>query len=203
MWIPEVKKPRGQSSSRRPGKRNQVRIIGGRWRSRHIEFPDAQGLRPTADRVRETLFNWLGQTLHGKRCLDLFAGSGALGFEALSRGADLVVMVESQRAVYASLQSNATRFDASGLTVVHSDARQFLRSCEDVFDIVFVDPPFEADVMSEILLLLPARLSKDALVYIESGREISEAARGWNLLKHGRAGSAKFGLLVAPDKGET
>ncbi|HVQ62861.1 MAG TPA: 16S rRNA (guanine(966)-N(2))-methyltransferase RsmD, partial [Burkholderiales bacterium] len=103
-------------------RRNTVRIIGGQWRSRILEFPDAADLRPTPDRVRETLFNWLGQDLGGKNCLDLFAGSGALGFEALSRGAVSAVMVEKDPEVLRALRENAQKLGAKGLTVVRGDA---------------------------------------------------------------------------------
>ncbi len=107
---------------------NTVRIIGGVWRSRLIEFPDAADLRPTPDRVRETLFNWLGQDLSGMACLDLFAGSGALGFEALSRGAASVIMVEKNSAALRALRDNAQKLGATGLTVVRGDALEFRRT---------------------------------------------------------------------------
>src|SRR5512134_216652 len=116
---------RHRAASRRP---NRIRIIGGLWRSRMIQFPDLPGLRPTPDRVRETLFNWLGQDLAGRHCLDLYAGSGALGFEALSRGAEKVVMVERDRRTVQSLRDNAARLGAANLEVAATDALQFLRS---------------------------------------------------------------------------
>lgn len=183
--------------------RNRVRIIGGHWRSRQIEFPDAPDLRPTADRVRETLFNWLGQSLHGKRCLDLFAGSGALGFEALSRGADRVVMVENRRTVHAALELNATQLDARNLTLVYADARQYVRNCKETFDVVFLDPPFHTDFLEAILDFLPDILADDAVVYLESGRDLADVARNWTILKCNRAGIVKFGLIVAPESGES
>jgi 16S rRNA (guanine966-N2)-methyltransferase len=183
--------------------RNRVRIIGGHWRSRQIEFPDAPDLRPTADRVRETLFNWLGQSLHGKRCLDLFAGSGALGFEALSRGADRVVMVENRRTAYAALELNAKQLDAHNLTLVYADARQFVRNCKETFDVVFLDPPFHTDFLEAILDDLPDILANDAVVYLESGRDLADVARNWTILKRNRAGIVKFGLIVAPESGES
>jgi 16S rRNA (guanine966-N2)-methyltransferase len=201
-----VKNTRGHASSRRGQvsklRRNRVRIIGGSWRSRQIEFPEAPDLRPTADRVRETLFNWLGQSLHGKRCLDLFAGSGALGFEALSRGADRVVMVESQRTVHAALKLNANQLEALNLTLVYADARQYVRNCREKFDVVFLDPPFHTDLLEVILDLLPDILAGDALVYLESGRELEDVARNWTILKASRAGTVKFGLIAAPGTGE-
>lgn len=202
-----MKNTRGRASARLPPAsklaRNRIRIIGGHWRSRQIEFPDAPDLRPTADRVRETLFNWLGQSLHGKRCLDLFAGSGALGFEALSRGADRVVMVENRRAVYAALELNAKQLDAHNLTLVYADARQFVRNCNEAFDVVFLDPPFHADYLEAILDSLPDILADDAVVYLESGRDLADVARNWTILKRNRAGIVKFGLIVAPESGES
>ena len=202
-----MKNTRGHASARssaasKPA-RNRVRIIGGHWRSRQIEFPDAPDLRPTADRVRETLFNWLGQSLHGKRCLDLFAGSGALGFEALSRGADRVVMVENRRAVHAALELNAKQLDAHNLTLVYADARQFVRNCNEAFDVVFLDPPFHADYLEAVLNSLPDILADDAVVYLESGRDLADVARNWTILKRNRAGIVKFGLIAAPESGES
>lgn len=183
--------------------RNRVRIIGGHWRSRQIEFPDAPDLRPTPDRVRETLFNWLGQSLDGKRCLDLFAGSGALGFEALSRGADRVVMVENQRTMHAALALNAKQLDAHNLTLVYADARQYVRNCKETFDVVFLDPPFNTDFLEAILYILPDILADDAVVYLESGRDLADVARNWTILKRNRAGIVKFGLIEAPESGES
>jgi 16S rRNA (guanine966-N2)-methyltransferase len=202
-----VKNTRGRAPSRQsPASklpRNRVRIIGGHWRSRQIEFPDAPDLRPTADRVRETLFNWLGQSLHGKRCLDLFAGSGALGFEALSRGADRVVMVENRRTVHAALELNAKQLDARNLTLVYADALQYVRNCNETFDVVFLDPPFHTDFPEAILDFLPDILADDAVVYLESGRDLADVARNWTILKRNRAGIVKFGLIVAPESGES
>jgi 16S rRNA (guanine966-N2)-methyltransferase len=175
--------------------RNRVRIIGGDWRSRLIEFPDAPGLRPTGDRVRETLFNWLGQTLHGKRCLDLFAGSGALGFEAASRGAAQVMMVENNRLVYSALEANAERLKASHVALRYAESLSFLKSCREAFDVVFLDPPFQADVLPEVLTLLVARLTDDGVVYLETGKPLAEAAAGWQVEKQGKAGMVNFGLI--------
>lgn len=184
-------------------KRNRIRIIGGVWRTRLIEFPDAPDLRPSTDRVRETLFNWLGQTLYGKSCLDLFAGSGALGFEALSRHAQQVTMVERQREVLSALQANATRLDARNLTLVCADACQYLRTCKAVFDVVFLDPPFKSDLMGEILALLPGILARDAVVYVESSRELHALAPRWKILKSSHAGKVAFGLIGVPELGES
>jgi 16S rRNA (guanine966-N2)-methyltransferase len=187
---------------------NRVRIIGGTWRSRMIEFPDALGLRPTPDRVRETLFNWLGQTLHGKRCLDLFAGSGALGFEAASRGAEAVVMVEAQRVAWTTLNRNKSALDAASVTVVGEDALKFLGrvSAEkhQQFDVVFLDPPFASDLLPQVLARLAPVLADGALVYVECGEAVTPwlAEQGfaeWAVAKEGRAGQANFALLSRPD----
>src|SRR5512137_630288 len=132
---------------------NKVRIIGGTHRSRLIEFPDAEGLRPTPDRVRETLFNWLGQTLYGKRCLDVFAGSGALGFEAASRGGE-VVMVENNRTVFRPLQASQTRLGLSDIALHCADGLEFVRQENGPFDVVFLDPPFKSDYLARLLPLL-------------------------------------------------
>ena len=140
-------------------RRNTVRIIGGLWRSRILEFPDVEDLRPTPDRVRETLFNWLGRDLSGMACLDLFAGSGALGFEALSRGAASVVMVEKNAAALRALSENARKLGASNLTVVRGDALEFARATRARFDVVFVDPPYRLGLQTGTLLLGHGRRS--------------------------------------------
>jgi len=172
-----------------------VRIIGGAWRSRHLPFPAERGLRPTPDRVRETLFNWLGQDLSGRRCLDLFAGSGALGFEALSRGAAEVVLVEHSRAVAAALRENAGRLGAHGCRLVVGDALHFLRDAgAGRFDLVFVDPPYDSGLAVAALACLPARLAPGALVYVESDGPI-EPGPPWRVRRHARAGGVHYRLL--------
>ena len=140
-----------------PSGRNRVRIIGGEWRSRLVRFPPSAELRPTPDRVRETLFNWLGQRLDGLDALDLFAGSGALGFEALSRGAARVVMVERDRRVADGLREAARELDARGADVVVGDALAFLARDTGSYDVVFVDPPYASDIALRALAALPAR----------------------------------------------
>ena len=196
--------PRNQTSKPTANlkSRNRVRIIGGEWRSRIIEFPEqiATGLRPTPDRVRETLFNWLGQTLHGKRCLDLFAGSGALGFEAASRGASSVVMVENERHAFAALESNRTKLAAASCRVVQADAMQFINKHGDLHDIIFVDPPFDSGLLVKVLPLLPAKLSEGGLIYAEFSQPLDALLAGHALTslkisKAGRAGAAHFALL--------
>jgi 16S rRNA (guanine(966)-N(2))-methyltransferase RsmD len=181
---------------------NTVRIIGGLWRSRIIEFPDAEDLRPTPDRVRETLFNWLGRDLTGMACLDLFAGSGALGFEALSRGAAAVVMIEKNPAALRALRDNARKLDATGLTVVRGDALEFVRSARSRFDVVFVDPPYRLGMQVAALGLLRGLLAAGGRVYVE-GDAAFEPPRGWAVFRRARAGNVHFHLLVreADDQG--
>jgi len=181
---------------------NTVRIIGGLWRSRILEFPDAEDLRPTPDRVRETLFNWLGRDLTGMACLDLFAGSGALGFEALSRGAASVVMIEKNPAALRALRDNARKLDATGLTVVRGDALEFVRSARSRFDVVFVDPPYRLGMQVAALGLLRGLLAEGGRVYLE-GDSVFEAPRGWAIFRRARAGNVHFHLLAreADDQG--
>ena len=174
---------------------NTVRIIGGVWRSRILEFPDAEDLRPTPDRVRETLFNWLGRDLTGMACLDLFAGSGALGFEALSRGAALVVMIEKNPAALRALRDNARKLDATGLTVVRGDALEFVRSARSRFDVVFVDPPYRLGMQVAALGLLRGLLAEGGRVYVESDA-VFEPPRGWAVFRRSRAGNVHFHLLA-------
>jgi len=171
-----------------------VRIIGGAWRSRLLAFPPLPGLRPTSDRVRETLFNWLGQDLTGRACLDLFAGSGALGFEALSRGARRVVMVEQDRRAVELLRANAARLGAANLEVVAADALQFLRSDRREYDVIFLDPPYGSDVLPSVLAGLGKHLAGEGFAYVESG-EVVELPPGWEAFRKGRAGAVHYYLL--------
>lgn len=172
-----------------------MRIIGGAWRSRLIAFPQRPGLRPTPDRVRETLFNWLGQELTGRTCLDLFAGSGALGFEALSRGAARVVMVESDRRALEALRANAARLGAANnLEVAAADALQFLRSDRRAFDLIFLDPPYGSDILPGALSGLESHLAGGGMAYVESG-EALDLPSGWDAFREGRAGAVCYYLL--------
>lgn len=174
--------------------RNRVRIIAGKWRSRIVKFPAAAQLRPTPDRVRETLFNWLGQRLDGLACLDLFAGSGALGFEALSRGAARVVMVERDRAVAAALRESARSLAASEVQIVEGDALGYLRTGTERFDVAFVDPPYASDLAARALEALPARLNPGARVYVESATPPAAEAP-WRVLRDDRAGAVRYALF--------
>ncbi len=180
---------------RPPARRsNRVRIIGGFWRSRILRFPDVGGLRPTPDRVRETVFNWLGQDLTGRRCLDLFAGSGALGFEALSRGAASVTMVERDSRAFRALRENAALLGAQHLNPVCGDAIEFLRRTSDRFDVVFLDPPFGEQIPDGTWPLLLERLADGGLLYLESGADF-KGYPGLETLKHGQAGAVHYHLL--------
>ena len=173
--------------------RNRVRIIAGKWRSRIVHFPAAAQLRPTPDRVRETLFNWLGQRLDGLACLDLFAGSGALGFEALSRGAARVVMVERDRQVAAGLRESARLLEASGLEVVQSEALDYLARAGERFDVAFVDPPYASALATAALGALPRCLNPGARVYVESAAPLALGAP-WRTLREDRAGAVRYAL---------
>ncbi|HEY0665862.1 MAG TPA: 16S rRNA (guanine(966)-N(2))-methyltransferase RsmD [Gallionella sp.] len=173
---------------------NKVRIIGGEMRSRLISFPDAEGLRPTPDRVRETLFNWLGQTLYGRTCLDLFAGSGALGFEAASRGAERVVMVERNHAVFRALQDNARKLGCANVFVHAQDALEFASRDAQHYDVIFLDPPFQSDFLPELLAILPQRLNANGRVYVEAGAAVA-VPPPWQVLKSGKAGQVHYQLL--------
>ena len=163
-------------------------------RSRIIVFPDAEGLRPTPDRVRETLFNWLGQTLYGRSCLDLFAGSGALGFEAASRGAEYVLMVEKNMPVFRALKDNAAKLGCTKVSVRHQDGLEFISRDEQRFDVIFLDPPFQSDCLPRLLEILPKHLNDNGVVYVESGSAI-EVPSPWQILKSGRAGQVYFQLI--------
>lgn len=174
--------------------RNRVRIVGGTWRSRVIEFPPRKDLRPTPDRVRETLFNWLGQDMTGLVCLDPFAGSGALGFEAASRGARRVVMVENDAVVFGALAASREALGASAVELKRADAPAFLQSDTGVYDVVFLDPPFKAGYWPRLAELLPPRLKPGALVYYESATP-PELPPGWTARKQGRAGQVSYQLL--------
>ncbi len=175
-------------------KMNSVRIIAGEWRSRLVTFPAAEGLRPTPDRVRETLFNWLGQDLTGKRCLDLFAGSGALGFEALSRGAQALVFVERSAPIRRAIAANADRLAAQGMRLIAGDALEFVATTPERFDVVFIDPPYGSGLAEAVLPHLPRLLAAESLVYVESDRKFS-APPPWRRVREGRAGAVHYCLI--------
>jgi len=173
---------------------NRVRIGGGEWRSRLLSFPDAPGLRPTPDRVRQTLFNWLGQELHGLNCLDLFSGTGVMGFEALSRGAKLSVMVEKSKPAYLSLLQNKQLLKTDAAQILHMDAVQFLRQNSQTFDVIFLDPPYEQGWLEKILSLMPQHLSADGLIYAEAEYALVDDEQ-WQVIRQGKAGIVFYHLL--------
>ena len=183
-----------------PRQRNQLRIIGGEFGSRRLRFPDGKGLRPTADRVRETLFNWLQGQLHGRRVLDLFAGSGALGIEALSRGAAEVVFVERARAAAQQLRDNLTLLQAADRAqVVHGDALRWLAQDRRAFDLVLLDPPFADGLLPQVCQALESggHLAAAAWIYLEqdSAQAWPALPPNWQLHREGRAGQAAFRLM--------
>jgi len=172
-----------------------VRIVGGALRGRHIALAAGAELRPTPDRVRETLFNWLGQRLDGARCLDLYAGSGALGFEAVSRGAARVVMVERDRRALAALRRAREALGAAAAEVVAGDADEYLARGGERFDVVFLDPPFRQNADATLLGRLASRLEPGARVYLEAAQP-AEVPPPWRELRRARAGQVSFQLLT-------
>jgi 16S rRNA (guanine966-N2)-methyltransferase len=174
--------------------KGQVRIIAGLWRGRRIAVPSRPGLRPTPDRVRETLFNWLGQWLDGLACLDLFAGSGALGFEAASRRAARVVMVENDRAAFAVLEKTKAAIGAGQVELIFGDGVQQLKQIQQRFDVVFLDPPFGQNALPAVLRELPARLAPGARVYVEAEAAV-RAHAPWAEIRGARAGQVSSQLL--------
>ena len=179
---------------RRTGPANQVRIIGGDFRRRLLRFPAQEGLRPTPDRVRETLFNWLGQDLDGMRVLDAFAGSGALGFEAASRHAARVVMLEANPHAADALVANRELLDAAQVEIVRTNALLWLARTEDIFDLVLLDPPFGSELLKETLPLAVARLAPAGWLYVEQDRA-ALAPEGFIIHRAGAAGQSHFALL--------
>jgi 16S rRNA (guanine966-N2)-methyltransferase len=189
---------------------NSVRIIGGMWRGRKLTFPDQRELRPTLGRVRETVFNWLRDEVEGSRCLDLFAGSGALGFEAVSRGAAWVTFVDSRRDVVRAIKENAARLDAGPravgrraaghVEVVLGRAERVLARLSGPYDIVFVDPPFDSNLLESALAgIAAARLvAPGGLVYFEGSKRHEPDLSAWREVRSGRAGETRFGLLATP-----
>ena len=172
----------------------QVRIIGGQWRGRRLTVAHSESLRPTPNRVRETLFNWLGQTLFEQTCLDLFAGSGALGFEAASRGATRVVMVEQAPKVAHSLQQHVQTLGAQTIEVMQVDAWHWLKNNTETFDVIFLDPPFHKNWVPELLPLLLPILKSNGVVYCETMNGVPHLA-GWCTVKQKKAGRVHYELL--------
>lgn len=172
----------------------EIRIIGGQWRRSKLPVPDLPGLRPTSDRIRETLFNWLGQTLDGWRVLDAFAGSGALGFEAASRGAEAVVMIEREAALVDGLRASKKRLQDTAITLHRANALNWMTACADRFDLIFLDPPFADDLFDRALAAALPLLAEGGLIYVESPHDIAAPA-GFTTWRQGRAGAVHYRLL--------
>jgi 16S rRNA (guanine966-N2)-methyltransferase len=182
-----------------PAGRSEVRIIGGEWRGRKLHFPSLAGLRPTPDRVRETVFNWLQFDLPGARCLDLFAGSGALGLEALSRGAAEVVLVEREAAAVRAIEETLARLRCDRGRVVHLDAFAYLGQAPGrPFEVVFLDPPYAGNLLAASVRQLETGgwLAPDALVYLEdaAAQGVPGLPPGWTVLRSKRAGEVGYHL---------
>jgi len=186
------------SNKKQAAQKNQIRIIGGEWRGRKLSFPDLPGLRPTSDRIRETLFNWLQLDIIGSDCLDLFAGSGALGFEALSRGAKSVTFVDSHLQSIKQLWLNANVLGTNA-EIVQKDALAYLTSVDRAFDVIFLDPPFNQELLSPSLKLVHERslLKTDAKVYVESEIKLDfeMISDKWRVIKDKKAGNVFYYLL--------
>ena len=174
-----------------------IRIIGGQYRGKKIPFLNSEGLRPTPDRVRETVFNWLMHDIRNARCLDAFAGSGAMGFEAFSRGASEVCLIEQIPTVFANLQSVILEFNSPHLTAINGDAVGFIRNTKLSFDIIFLDPPFKSNLLLTCLneISQSTVLNPGGLVYIESSGDIDVPQSAWETLKHKKAGQVFYGLV--------
>jgi 16S rRNA (guanine966-N2)-methyltransferase len=183
---------------------SQLRIIGGQWRGRKLVFAPAPGLRPTPDRVRETLFNWLAPFVHGARCVDLFAGSGALGLEALSRGAAYCDFVDASERAARQIEAHLAMLGAAEQGRCHAiPALQFLQRAKSGYDIAFIDPPFDSDLLAPACALLARRqlLNEGALVYTETAAAERPplVPPGWNLHREKRAGGVGFRLFIVAD----
>lgn len=174
-----------------------IRIIGGLYRGKKIHFPDVDGLRPTPDRVRETLFNWLMNDIRNARCLDAFAGSGALGFEAYSRGASHVVFIEQSPKAHTSLQNTIRQFDTPNLHLIKTDTLNYLKQSTEQFNLIFLNPPYALNYVPQCLdhIITNHLLVKGGLVYIESSSPIEVKTELWKQLKLKQAGQVIYGLF--------
>lgn len=199
--------PRVKSSPSNPhkspvpqGKAGFVRIISGQWKGRKLPVRDVEGLRPTTDRVKETIFNWLAPHVRGTRCLDLFAGSGGLGLEALSRYAEQVTLIEMDKGAAEQLRKNLAALGSQQGKVIQADAVSWLQGPVTPFDLVFLDPPFRRELLPQVCELLEQRgwLAADALIYLEREKEMDDLAlpANWQLLKDKQAGQVCYQLYV-------
>jgi 16S rRNA (guanine966-N2)-methyltransferase len=184
-----------------PGLSNTVRIIGGQWRGKKLSFPDVDGLRPTPDRIRETVFNWLQFQLQGARVLDLFAGSGAFGLEALSRGASYAVLVEKERNAVTQLNSNLRELRIDNALVEHSDAQHYLQQrSEQPFDVVFLDPPYGQNLLQPCMTQLENHhfLADNAYIYIEAESTLKTLPlpENWHLHRSKHSGQVSYHLAI-------
>ena len=175
-------------------KKSSVKIIGGSWKRKNIFFHDADNLRPTLSRVRETLFNWLGQDLSGKSCLDLFSGSGILGFESLSRNAQSCTLVDNNTPTTSVLIDNKHNLNATNALVVNSTAERFLKDNHEIFDIIFVDPPFASFDVYPLLIEIKNHLGPKGIIYLEMNEPYS--TNEFKILKNSKAGKVYFYLLT-------
>ena len=194
----QKRKTRGQP----PGR---LRIVAGKWRRRLLPVVNQEGLRPTAERIRETLFNWLAPFIEGSRCLDLFAGTGALGLEALSRGARETVFVESAEAAVRQLNASIDLLQAEGAVVIRRDARDFLNNATpEIFDVVYLDPPFAADYYEELCRLLAEKnwVRVGTRVYLEQDAGAAQPVLppGWLVERQKTAGKVRYTLLRVAEK---
>lgn len=186
----------GRKRSGKPS--GSFRIIGGRWRGKRLSFPDSEGLRPTPDRVRETLFNWLQGRVAGARVLDLYAGTGAVGLEALSRGAAELVAVERAPALVGRLREHLDGLAVEAATVIRAELPDGLRELSGRFELIFLDPPFRSDVVRGLLERISEQglLAPGGLVYLETERELDPGSLGaWAVFREGHAGQVGFRLL--------
>ncbi|MFP8968146.1 16S rRNA (guanine(966)-N(2))-methyltransferase RsmD [Pokkaliibacter sp. CJK22405] len=184
--------------ARAPAARNQIRLIGGQWRSRKLSFADLPGLRPTTDRVKETVFNWLMHKVPGSHCLDAFSGSGSLGFEALSREAAWTTFIDSSNIVVKQLQANLKTLQCQDAEVIRADSIQWLsQTANRQFDLVFLDPPFNQGLLEPAASYLESRswLTADAVIYIEYEQKLlPQLPANWQCIKEKRAGEVIFAL---------
>jgi len=199
MKFEYMQQSKSTPTKRKSRQNGQVRIIGGSMRGRKISFSDGKGLRPTLDQVRETLFNWLAADIHGANCLDLYAGSGVLGIEAISRGAGSVTLVDASKQVTDNLRKNLQSLKISNAKVINQKAEQFLSNNEQLFDLVFLDPPFEKDMLSSILTQIKPHLSEHALVYVERENTSSMVSFGedWQQIKSKKTSRFCYSLIAS------
>lgn len=192
-----MKPPVSHVMPRKPAATGEVRVIGGRWRGTRLPVPEVAGLRPSADRVRETVFNWLQFDIAGLCVLDAYAGSGALGFEAASRGASSVTLVERDRVAFAALQASCARLKAEQMRVVNADVVEWLREpSQTPFDLAFVDPPFAVGLQDALLARLIARMSARSWLYLEqSASAVLPPLQGWVLHREGATRDVRYTLL--------